>query len=49
MKALIIIACVAGGIILLGMLYYLTLNRGRRRFLREQLSQARHMIPRYFV
>jgi len=49
MKALIIIACIVGGIILLGALYYLTLNRGRRRFVREQLSQARYMLSRYFV
>jgi len=49
MKALIIIACIVGGIILLGGLYYLSLNKGRRRFMKEQLIQARHMLPRYFV
>ena len=49
MKALILIACIGGGVILLGVLYYLTLNRGRRRFVREQISQARHMLSRYFV
>ncbi|MBN1880752.1 MAG: hypothetical protein JW885_01150 [Deltaproteobacteria bacterium] len=49
MKALVIIACIVGGIILLGAIYYLTLNKGRRRFLREQISQSRYMLPRYFV
>jgi len=49
MKALIIIACIMGGIVLLGGVYYLTLNTGRRRFLKEQVGQARHMLPRYFV
>lgn len=49
MKTLVVIACIVGGVVLLGALYYLTLNKGRRRFLREQIRQSRHMLPRYFV
>ena len=49
MKAFVVIACIVGGILLLGALYYLSLNKGRRRFLREQIRQSRHMLPRYFV
>jgi hypothetical protein len=49
MKILLIILAVIAGLLLVGWLRYLLMNKPKKVFLKQQLKALPHMIPRYFV
>lgn len=49
MKALLIVICVFLGLFLLSWIRWHFTSESRRVFIREQLKDLRHLLPRYYV
>ncbi len=49
MKALLMVICVFLGLFLLFRIHWHFTSESRKVFIREQLKDLRHLLPRYYV